>query len=67
MIAAQNLCNWIGITLSAGLYWATDRILIVFTWPRSYTFALTALLLFVVAVLYRPKDEPPHLLIDGAE
>ncbi|MBC8356819.1 MAG: MFS transporter [Planctomycetes bacterium] len=63
MIAAQNLCNWIGITMSAGLYWATDRVLVLFDWPRSYTFALTALLLFVVAVSYRPKDTP---LIDGA-
>jgi uncharacterized membrane protein len=62
MIAAQNLCNWIGITMSAGLYWASDRILVSFTWPRSYTFAFTALLLLVVAILYRPKDEP---LMDG--
>lgn len=64
MIAAQNLCNWIGITMSAGLYWASDRILVSFAWPRSYTFALTALILLAVAVFYRPKDE---LLMDGTE
>jgi acyl-[acyl-carrier-protein]-phospholipid O-acyltransferase/long-chain-fatty-acid--[acyl-carrier-protein] ligase len=64
MIAAQNLCNWIGITMSAGLYWASDRILVSFAWPRSYTFAFTALLLLVVAILYRPNDEP---LMDGTQ
>ena len=63
MIAAQNLCNWIGITMSAGLYWASGRLLVLFNGPPSYTFALTALLLLVVAVIYRPKDIP---LIDGA-
>jgi acyl-[acyl-carrier-protein]-phospholipid O-acyltransferase/long-chain-fatty-acid--[acyl-carrier-protein] ligase len=62
MIAAQNLCNWIGITMSAGLYWGSDRILVHFAWPRSYTFALTAILLLVVAVLYHPEDTP---LIDA--
>lgn len=56
MIAAQNLCNWIGITMSAGLYWAIDKVLVSFNWPRSYTFALTAVLLLIVAILYRPKD-----------
>ena len=67
MIAAQNLCNWIGITMSAGLYWSADRILVKFHWPRSYTFAFTALLLLVVAVWYRPKEtsltntEPAHV------
>jgi len=56
MIAAQNLCNWIGITMSAGLYWSADQILVKFNWPRSYTFAFTAFLLLIVAVWYRPKD-----------
>ncbi|HRX77852.1 MAG: MFS transporter [Planctomycetaceae bacterium] len=63
MIATMNLCNWIGITMSAGLYWASGRILVLFAWPSSYTFAFTASLLLVVAVLYRPKDTP---LMDGA-
>ena len=67
MIAAQNLCNWIGITMSAGLYLSADWILVKFKWPRSYTFAFTALLLLAVAVWYRPKDtiltntEPEHV------
>ncbi|MCA9122109.1 MAG: MFS transporter [Planctomycetaceae bacterium] len=56
MIAAQNLCNWIGITMSAGLYLASDRVLVMFAWPRSYTFALTALILLTIAILYRPKN-----------
>lgn len=58
MIAAQNLCNWIGITLSAGLYFASGKIIDAFDWPRSYNFAITAVLLLFVAVLYRPTETP---------
>lgn len=58
MIATQNLLNWIGITASAGIYAGTNILLSRFSWPPSIGFAVPALLLLGVALLYHPSDQP---------
>lgn len=57
MIATQNLTNWVGITASAGVYWAVNWLLKTLGLPPSGMFAFTGAMLLVVAVLYHPKDE----------
>jgi MFS family permease len=57
MIATMNLCNWIGITLSAGLYFGADYVFSLIGQPKSSHFAFTALLMGLVAVLYRPRSQ----------
>lgn len=57
MIATQNLLNWIGIALSAGLYLVVNLFLDAWGRPRSGMFAFTGSLVLLVAVFYRPKDE----------
>jgi acyl-[acyl-carrier-protein]-phospholipid O-acyltransferase/long-chain-fatty-acid--[acyl-carrier-protein] ligase len=56
MIGAMNLVNWIGIVISAGLYWVLS---LVFDDSRQYSwiFAVAAALLLPVALFYRPADE----------
>ena len=54
MIATQNLLNWIGIFLSAGVYAIVDKSLRAVGWPTNGVFALTALLMLPVAIWYRP-------------
>lgn len=56
MIGAMNLVNWIGIVISAGLYWVLS---LIFGESRQYAwiFAIAALLLLPVALFYRPADE----------
>ena len=60
MIATQNLLNWIGITLSAGVYWAVDQMLLAMSLPQSGMFAFTALLLAITGLCYHPQDEDLH-------
>ena len=54
MIATQNLLNWIGILLSAGLYQALGGMVEAFAWPHCTVFALTALLMVPIVLFYRP-------------
>ena len=54
MIATQNLLNWIGIFLSAGVYALVEKLLRKIGWPTNGVFALTALLMLPVAIWYRP-------------
>lgn len=56
MLATQNLLNWIGIILSAAIYWGTGLLLQLFSLPPSMVFAVTALIMGSVAIFYRPVD-----------
>ena len=56
MIAVMNLTNFVAILLSGAIYMGFDRLVGVAGWPRSVFFALTALLILPVAVLYRPEQ-----------
>jgi MFS family permease len=57
MIATMNQFSWIGIILGAILYQSSLVVLTKLDWPRSTIFAVTAVLMLPVAILYRPKDE----------
>jgi len=57
MIAVMNLTNFIAILLSGAIYMAFDRLIDAAGWPRSVLFALTAMLILPVALLYRPREE----------
>lgn len=50
VIATQNLFNWIGIFLSAGIYWVSAGVLRWLHWPPSAVFAIIALILAPVAL-----------------
>jgi acyl-[acyl-carrier-protein]-phospholipid O-acyltransferase/long-chain-fatty-acid--[acyl-carrier-protein] ligase len=56
MLATQNLLNWIGITFSALLYYGMDRLITAIGWPPSAVFGMTAVIMLLVAVLYRPQS-----------
>jgi acyl-[acyl-carrier-protein]-phospholipid O-acyltransferase/long-chain-fatty-acid--[acyl-carrier-protein] ligase len=58
MIATMNQCTWIGIIIGAMIYGISIWVLDKTGWPRSTIFAVTAVLMLPVAILYRPKDEP---------
>jgi acyl-[acyl-carrier-protein]-phospholipid O-acyltransferase/long-chain-fatty-acid--[acyl-carrier-protein] ligase len=57
MIATQNLLNWIGIMLSAVIYSLLGKLAVAGNWPQSSVFAMTALLMVPIVLLYRPADE----------
>jgi acyl-[acyl-carrier-protein]-phospholipid O-acyltransferase/long-chain-fatty-acid--[acyl-carrier-protein] ligase len=57
MIATMNQCSWVGIILGALLWEVCLKVLASTGWPRSTVFAVTALLMFPVALFYRPTNE----------
>ena len=59
MIATQNLLNWIGIFLSAGIYYLGNWILERFHLPGNGMFALTACFMLPVAIGFRPDLPDP--------
>jgi acyl-[acyl-carrier-protein]-phospholipid O-acyltransferase/long-chain-fatty-acid--[acyl-carrier-protein] ligase len=63
-IATQNIFNWIGILASAGIYFAGDRLARLIGWPPSSLFALAALCMLPVAILYRPTSRDLAPLAD---
>ena len=57
MIATQNLLNWVGITMSAALYFAAGTLFAVLQWPPCATFAVSAAMMSGVALFYRPQSD----------
>ncbi len=57
MIATMNQFSWVGVILGAVVYNTCLDLLSHTGWPRASIFAVTALLMLPVAILYRPKDE----------
>ncbi|MEO8499175.1 MAG: MFS transporter [Planctomycetota bacterium] len=57
MIAVMNFVNFIAILLSGVLYGLFDRIVVAQGWPRSSIFAMMAVIMLPLAVLYRPKNQ----------
>ncbi|MEQ8837961.1 MAG: MFS transporter, partial [Lacipirellulaceae bacterium] len=55
MIAVMNQANWVGILISAGLYWILSRLIESFQWPRSTMFLFIAFLMLPIVLFYRPK------------
>lgn len=63
MIAVMNQANWVGVLISAGLYWLISRSVEAAGWPRSTMFLFIAALTLPIALFYHPKHEPA----DGAK
>jgi len=55
MIAVMNIVNFVAIFLAGPIYKLFDIIVTRAAMPRSMLFALAAMLIFPVALLYRPK------------
>jgi acyl-[acyl-carrier-protein]-phospholipid O-acyltransferase/long-chain-fatty-acid--[acyl-carrier-protein] ligase len=58
MIAVMNQANFIAILLSGVIYSLFDRWVKAQAWPRSYIFAMMAMLILPMAIFYRPKNSP---------
>jgi acyl-[acyl-carrier-protein]-phospholipid O-acyltransferase/long-chain-fatty-acid--[acyl-carrier-protein] ligase len=57
MIGTSNLLNWVGMSLSAVLYWGVVWVLERIGVSPAWVFALLAVALAPVAVYYRPREE----------
>jgi acyl-[acyl-carrier-protein]-phospholipid O-acyltransferase/long-chain-fatty-acid--[acyl-carrier-protein] ligase len=60
MIAAQNLLNWIGITLSAVLYFGADAVFTAAGLPKCSHFAFTSVVIGLIALVYHPREVVLH-------
>jgi len=58
MIAVMNQANWIGVLLSAGLYWMLAKWIEARDWPRCTMFLFIAAMTLPIALFYHPKHEP---------
>lgn len=56
MIAVMNQANWVGILISAGLYWMLSKLIESNEWPRSTMFLFIGLLMLPIVLFYRPKE-----------
>lgn len=57
MIAVMNQANWIGVIISALLYWGLSELIQLQDWPRSMMFLFIGILLLPIALFYHPKNE----------
>lgn len=56
MIAVMNQCNFIGIIVGGIIFLAVIKTLEAWNWPRNLVFAVTALIMLPIALLYRPEE-----------
>ena len=59
MIAVMNQANWVGVLVSAGLYYVLSRTVEYAGWPRSTMFLFIAALTLPIALFYHPKHDRP--------
>lgn len=57
MIATMNVANFSAILLSGFLYREFDVLRLMAEWPPSAIFAMMSVLMLIVALAYRPKNE----------
>jgi MFS family permease len=57
MIATMNQFSWIGVILSAVLYFGCVEALQFFRGPQNLVFAVAAAIMLPVAIFYRPKEQ----------
>jgi acyl-[acyl-carrier-protein]-phospholipid O-acyltransferase/long-chain-fatty-acid--[acyl-carrier-protein] ligase len=57
MIATMNQCTWVGVILSAVLYFGCIQALKFFDGPQNLVFAVAALIMLPIAIFYRPPDQ----------
>lgn len=58
MIAVMNQANWVGVLLSAVLYFLLSRLIEQQEWPRSTMFLFIAAFMLPIVLFYHPKNEP---------
>jgi len=58
MIAVMNQANWVGVLLSAVLYFLLSQLIEVQSWPRSVMFLFIAAFMLPIVLFYRPQSEP---------
>lgn len=58
IIGTMNLCNWIGILLSAVLHWSTNQLLARFQAPPNLIFLVAVAVLLPLLLLYHPRSRP---------
>lgn len=63
MIAVMNQANWVGVLISAALYWAISRVVETAGWPRATMFLFIAALTLPIALFYHPKHETPAIAV----
>lgn len=56
VVATMNQFSWIGVIVGSQIYSVCVQILDHTGWPRNTIFAVTAVLMLPIAILYRPKD-----------
>jgi hypothetical protein len=61
MIATMNVTNFVAIWFAGYVYEFFDWLVIRLDWPRSPIFAMMAVLILPVAVLYRPAQALPDV------
>jgi acyl-[acyl-carrier-protein]-phospholipid O-acyltransferase/long-chain-fatty-acid--[acyl-carrier-protein] ligase len=57
MIAVMNQANWIGVLISAGMYWGLAELVEQNDWPRCTMFLFIAAMTLPIALLYHPTHE----------
>ena len=57
MIAVMNQANWIGVLISAGMYWGLAELVEQNNWPRCTMFLFIAAMTLPIALLYHPQHE----------
>ncbi|MGI9430131.1 MAG: MFS transporter [Bythopirellula sp.] len=57
MIAVMNQANWIGVLLSAVIYFLLSKLIELQDWPRSAMFLFIGALMLPIVLFYHPKNE----------
>jgi acyl-[acyl-carrier-protein]-phospholipid O-acyltransferase/long-chain-fatty-acid--[acyl-carrier-protein] ligase len=57
MIATMNQFTWIGVILSALLYFGCVQLLQAFNGPQNLVFAVAAAIMLPIAIFYRPPEQ----------
>jgi hypothetical protein len=57
MIATMNQFTWIGVILSAVLYFGCIRAIKYFGGPQNLVFAVAAAIMLPIAIFYRPQEQ----------
>ncbi len=67
MVAVMNQANWIGVLISAGLYWGLNKIIETAGWPRCTMFLFIAALTVPIVLFYHPTAESVGYHSGGAK
>ena len=57
MIAVMNQANWVGVLLSAAIYFLLSQLISSQSWPRSIMFLFIAAMMLPIVLFYHPKHD----------